>query len=64
MSLSDEQINSAVEKIFKQVDFNSDNKLNLREVIHMMNLGLRALKRPGSATFADAEEYINQVDTN
>jgi Ca2+-binding EF-hand superfamily protein len=64
MSLSDQQIQKAVDEIFKKVDFNHDNKLNLHEVISMMNMSLRYLGRPANATFHDAEEYINFVDTN
>ena len=54
----------AVDKIFKKVDKDHDNILNLREVIGLLNMGLKANGRPANATFHDAEEYIKACDTD
>jgi hypothetical protein len=55
MSVPDALIWEAVEKIFKEVDLDRSSSLNLREVICLLNMGLRAMGRKGNATFHDAE---------
>ena len=54
----------AVEKIFKEVDLDGNSRLNLPEVISLLNMGLRAMGKKGNATFQDAEDYLKYVDEN
>ena len=54
MSIGDKQISKAVDEIFNKFDMNRNNYLGPREVLEMMNFGLRSIGRKGNATFADA----------
>ena len=62
MSLSDEQINAAVDNIFKNIDKNKDGVLDAKELIPLLNGGLKALNKKENATVADVNAFLSSFD--
>lgn len=64
MSLSDQEINAAVDNIFKNIDKNKDGVLDAKELIPLLNGGLRSMNKKQDATLADANAFLASFDEN